>query len=59
MEVLENSKNHSSKESERISKVIEEWKRRRAEDIRLFEEERKTPEYKQMIEELRKKNEGK
>ncbi len=46
------------KESPRVFEVIEEWKRRRAEDIRLFEEKRKTPEYKKMIEELKKKNES-
>lgn len=49
----------TSTESSRVFEVIEEWKRRRAEDIRLFEQERKTPAYKKMIEELTKKNESK
>jgi hypothetical protein len=49
----------SSKKSPSAFEVIEEWKRRRAEDIKLFEEERKTPEYKKMIEDLKKKNESK
>jgi hypothetical protein len=50
--------NHPEKTS-RVFEVIKEWKRRRAEDIRLFEEKRKTPAYKKMIEELKKKNESK
>jgi quinol monooxygenase YgiN len=59
MEEKKNINGNHPEKSPRAFEVIEEWKRRRAEDIRLFEEKRKTPAYKKMIEELKKKNESK
>lgn len=58
MEEKKNINGDHPEKSSRVFEVIKEWKRRRAEDIRLFEEERKTPAYKKMIEDLTKKNES-
>lgn len=46
----------AKKKQERVHEIIAEWKRRRAEDEKESSERVKTPEFKAMIQELKKRN---